>query len=66
MVGVDKDGELLYMESSLLSRNQNPTSSNKRKNIIEERGVVLTSDQKQITNISPLIIEKQLKVVPER
>lgn len=38
----------------------------KEKNIIEEKGVVLTFDQKQITNISPLIIEKQLKVVPER
>ena len=66
MVGGDKDGELLYMEPSLLSRNQNPTSSNKRKNIIEEKFVVLTSNQKPVTTISPLIIERQLKIVPER
>jgi hypothetical protein len=56
VVGGDKDGELLYMEPSLLSRNQNPTSSNKRKNIIEEKFVVLTSNQKPVTTISPLII----------
>jgi hypothetical protein len=66
MVGGDKDGKLLYMEPSLLSRNQNPTSSNNRKNIIEEKFVVLTSNQKPVTTISPLIIERQLTIVPER
>jgi hypothetical protein len=66
MVGGDKDGKLLYMEPSLLSRNQNPTSSNNRKNIIEEIFVVLTSNQKPVTTISPLIIERQLTIVPER
>jgi hypothetical protein len=66
VVGGDKDGKLLYMEPSLLSRNQNPTSSNNRKNIIEEKFVVLTSNQKPVTTISPLIIERQLTIVPER
>jgi hypothetical protein len=54
------------MEPSLLYRNQNqnPTSSKKRKNIIEEefevenwsRFIVLTSNQKPLTKISPFII----------
>lgn len=54
-----------------LSQNQNPTSSNpkKRKNILEEefevenwsRFIVLTSNQKPITKMSPFIIEKTIK-----
>ena len=59
------------MEPSLLYRNQNqnPTSSKKRKNIIEEefevenwsRFIVLISNQKPLTKISPFIIEKTIK-----
>ena len=57
------------MEPSLLYQNQNPTSSKKRKNIIEEefevenwsRFIVLISNQKPLTKISPFIIEKTIK-----
>jgi len=59
------------MEPYLLYRNQNqnPTSSKKRKNIIEEefevenwsRFIVLTPNQKPLTKISPFIIEKTIK-----
>ena len=57
------------MEPSLLYQNQNPTSSKKRENIIEEefevgnwsQFIVLTSNQKPLAKISPFIIEKTIK-----